>query len=263
MRFPAHPERRPIVITGASSGIGAATAQLLASRGYPVALGARRGDRLAELVAEIRAAGGEAFAHSLDVTNDDSVAAFAAAVAGDLGNVEIVISNAGVTAPGALHEISSERFADELDLNLVGAHRIARAFVPGMVDRLRGDVVLISSDVAVRARPFMAAYAASKWGLEGMAAAMQMELEGTGVRVSVVRPGPTWSEIGNEWPAEAGGKVLESWVHFGLARHPHFLKATALAEAIHTVVSAPRGVHLSLIDVNPEAPVLSSEGGGS
>lgn len=255
MRFPNHPDRRPAAITGASSGIGAATARLLAAQGYPVALGARRTDRLAALVSEIREAGGEAVAHPLDVTSDESVAEFAAKAAADLGDIEVVVSNAGVTAPGALHEISSQRFGEELDLNLVGAHRVAHAFVPGMVERRRGDLVLISSDVAVRARPFMAAYAASKWGLEGMAAAMQMELEGTGVRVSVVRPGPTWSEIGNEWPAEEGGRVLEAWAVFGLARHPQFLKATALADAIHTVVSAPRGVHLSLLDVNPEAPI--------
>ena len=253
--FPAHPDRRPVVVTGASSGIGAATATLLAAQGYPVALGARRAERLDEVVAAIREAGGEAVAHPLDVTSDESVGAFAERVKADLGDIEIVVSNAGMTAPGTTHEIASQRFADELDLNLVGAHRVIHAFVPDMVERQRGDVVLVSSDVAVRARPFMAAYAAGKWGLEGMAAAMQMELEGSGVRVSVVRPGPTWSEIGNEWPADEGGKVLESWIHFGLARHPRFLKPTALAAAIHTVVSAPRGVHLSLIDVNPEAPL--------
>ncbi len=68
-----------------------------------------------------------------------------------------------------------------------------------MVERRRGDVVFVSSDVAVRPRPFMSAYAAGKWGLEGMAQAMQMELEGTGVRASIVRPGPTWSEMGTDW----------------------------------------------------------------
>lgn len=255
MGFPRHPERRPAVVTGASSGIGAATARLLAARGYPVALGARRTDRLDELVQEIRDGGGEAVAHPLDVTSEDSVGEFAAKATADLGDIEVVISNAGSTAPGTVHEISSDRFASELDLNLVGAHRVVHAFVPGMVERRRGDLVLISSDVAVRARPFMAAYAAGKWGLEGMAASMQMELEGTGVRVSLVRPGPTWSEIGDEWPADEGAKVLEGWVRFGLARHPHFMKPAALAEAVHTVVSAPRGVHLSLIDVNPEAPI--------
>jgi NAD(P)-dependent dehydrogenase (short-subunit alcohol dehydrogenase family) len=115
--------------------------------------------------------------------------------------------------------------------------------------------VFVSSDVAVRARPFMAAYAAGKWGLEGMAHALQMELEGTGVRASVVRPGPTWSEMGTDWDPDDAAFVLNQWVRFGLARHPHFLKPAAIADAITTVVSAPRGIHLNLVEVSPEAPL--------
>ena len=106
----------------------------------------------------------------------------------------------------------------------------------------------------------MSAYAAGKWGLEGMAAAMQMELEGTGVRASVVRPGPTRSEMGGDWDDADAADVLTAWVRFGLARHPHFLKPAAIADAITTIVSAPRGVHLSLVEVNPEAPLADREG---
>lgn len=251
----AQPTRRPAVVTGASSGIGAATALALAASGFPVALGARRTDRCEEVAAQIRAAGGEAVAHALDLTDDSSVEVFAARVSADLGDVEVVISNAGAVAPGTIHEVDTDRFARELDLNVVGAHRLVRAFVPGMVERRRGDLVFVSSDVAVRARPFMSSYAAGKWGLEGLAHAMQMELEGTGVRASIVRPGPTWSEMGTDWDDAEAAFVLNQWVRFGLARHPHFLKPAALADAITTVVSAPRGVHLSLIEVNPEAPL--------
>jgi short-subunit dehydrogenase len=250
-----HPDRRPAVITGASSGIGAETAKVLAAVGHPVALGARSVDVLEELATAIRAEGGEAVAHRLDVTDDASVADFAHKVATDLGEVEVVISNAGRVAPGATIEISSERFAREIDLNLVGAHRVVRTFVPGMVERRRGDIVFVSSDVVVRARPFMAAYSASKWGLEGLVNALQMELEGTGVRASIVRPGPTWSGMGADWDPGEAAFVIDQWTRFGLARHPHFLKAKAHADAIATIVGAPRGVHLSLLDVNPEAPV--------
>jgi len=251
----AQPERRPAVVTGASSGIGAATALRLAEAGFPVALGARRTDRLDEVADRIRADGGEAVVHPLDLTDDDSVAAFAKAVHADLGDVEVVVSNAGAVGPGTIHEVETERFARELDLNISGAHRLVRAFVPGMVERRRGDVVFVSSDVAVRARPFMSSYAAGKWGLEGMAHAMQMELEGTGVRASIVRPGPTWSEMGTDWDVDEAAFVLNQWVRFGMARHPHFLKPVAIADAITTVVSAPRGVHLNLIEVSPEAPL--------
>jgi NADP-dependent 3-hydroxy acid dehydrogenase YdfG len=251
----AQPDRRPAVVTGASSGIGAATALALAAAGYPVALGARRTDKCEEVATAIRDAGGEAAVHALDVTDSASVTAFAKAVATDLGDIEIVVSNAGAVAPGTVHEVDPERFAQEIDLNLVGAQRLVRAFVPGMVERQRGDFVFVSSDVAVRARPFMSSYAAGKWGLEGLANAVQMELEGTGVRASIVRPGPTWSEMGTDWDVEQAAFVLNQWVRFGLARHPHFLKPAALADAITTVVSAPRGVHLNLIEVSPEAPV--------
>ncbi|MBO2457741.1 SDR family oxidoreductase [Actinomadura violacea] len=250
-----HPERRPAVITGASSGIGAETAKVLAAAGHPVALGARRTDVLEEIAAAVRAEGGEAVAHALDVADGASVAEFAAKATADLGDIEVVVSNAALVAPGATIEVGSERFAREIDVNLVGAHRVLRAFVPAMVERRRGDIVFVSSDVAVRARPFMSAYSAGKWGLEGMVSALQMELEGTGVRASIIRPGPTWSGMGTDWDADEAGFVLDQWVRFGLARHPHFLKAKAHADAIATIVGAPRGVHLSLLDVNPEAPV--------
>jgi NADP-dependent 3-hydroxy acid dehydrogenase YdfG len=253
----AQPDRRPAVVSGASSGIGAAAAVTLARAGFPVALGARRIDKCAEVVGEIRKAGGEAVAHALDVTDPSSVEAFAKAVTADLGDIEVLVSNAGHVAPGIVHEVDTERFAAEIDLNLVGAHRLVRAFVPAMVERRRGDVVFVSSDVAVRARPFMSSYAAGKWGLEGMAHAMQMELEGSGVRVSIVRPGPTWSEMGTDWDDAAAADVLTGWIRFGLARHPHFLKPAALADAIATIVSASRGVHLNLIEVNPEAPLVA------
>ena len=251
----AQPSRRPAVVTGASSGIGAATALALAAAGFPVALGARRTDKCEEVADRVREAGGEAVVHALDLTDDASMETFAEKVTAELGDVEVVVSNAGAVAPGTVHEVDTERFAGELDLNVVGAHRLVRAFVPGMVERRRGDLVFVSSDVAVRARPFMSSYAAGKWGLEGLAHAMQMELEGTGVRTSIVRPGPTWSEMGTDWDVDEAAFVLNQWTRFGLARHPHFLKPAAVADAITTVVSAPRGVHLSLIEVNPEAPL--------
>jgi NADP-dependent 3-hydroxy acid dehydrogenase YdfG len=255
----AQPARRPVVVTGASSGIGAATAAVLAAAGHPVALGARRVEKLEEVAAAIRELGGEACVAPLDLTDEDSVVEFAAKVTADLGDIEVVVSNAGLVAPGAIVDVDTERMSREIDLNVLGAHRLVRAFLPGMIARRRGDLVVVSSDVAVRVRPFMAAYAAGKWGLEGMAHALQMETEGTGVRVSIVRPGPTWSEMGSDWDDAAAADVLDAWVRFGLARHPHFLKPEAIAHAIRTVVSAPRGVHINLVEVSPEAPIDSPQ----
>jgi NAD(P)-dependent dehydrogenase (short-subunit alcohol dehydrogenase family) len=198
---------------------------------------------------------GEAVVQPLDLTDDDSVAAFAKAVQQDLGDIEVVVSNAGAVAPGTITEVDPERFTRELDLTVVGAHRLVRAFVPAMQERQRGDIVFVSSDTAVRPRPFMAAYSSSKWGLEGLVASLQLELEGSGVRASVVRPGPTWSEMGSDWDPDDGAFVLNQWVRFGLARHPHFMRPAAIADAITMIVSAPRGVHLNLVEVGPEAPL--------
>lgn len=245
----------PAVISGASSGIGAATAIELAALGHPVVLGARRSEKLAEVAAAITGAGGRALAVTLDVRNDDSIRAFAGAATDAFGEIGIVVSNAGGSRPGWIHAIDTDPFMDDIDLNIGGAHRLVSAFVPAMVARASGDIVFISSDVAVRPRPVMSAYAASKWGLEGMVHQLQMELEGTGVRASVVRPGPTHSEMGMDWDPDLTADVINTWSRFGQARHGRFLKAEAVARAIASIISAPPGVHLNLIEVSPVPPV--------
>jgi NADP-dependent 3-hydroxy acid dehydrogenase YdfG len=254
-RFEPHPQRRTAVVTGASSGIGAATAVALATAGHPVALGARRAAQCEDLAESIRAGGGEAIAAPLDVSDDDSVQGFAAAVAGQLGPVEILISCAGDAVAGLVHELDSAEFLRQVQVNLIGAHRLVAAIVPGMVTRQRGDVVFISSDVARTPRPRMGGYVAAKNGLDGMARAMQMELEGTGVRVCLVRPGPTMTGMGMTWDAGTVQAVLDDWGRWGLARHPNFLRPADVAAAVTAVVSMPRGAHLTLLEIQPEAPL--------
>ncbi len=248
----AHPDRRPCVVSGASSGIGEATARSLAARGFPVALGARRLDRCEAVAAGIRAEGGQAVAHPLDVGDPESVHAFAEKVAADLGEVEAVVSSAARLVPGRVHEMETTGFAAELDVNVLGVHRLVRAFVPGMVERRRGDVVLVSSDVTDTVRPFMSSYATGKWAVEGLARSLRMELEGSGVRVSVVRPGPTMTGMGMDWGAEDTAMVLEGWSRFGLTRSSHFLRPDAVGEVIGYVADLPRGTHIPLLEVQPE-----------
>ena len=252
-RFDPHPERRPAVVTGASSGIGAASAVALARSGYPVVLGARRLDVCNEVVDAIRAEGGEAAAFLLDLSDPGSVDIFAEKAAGAFGPVEILVSNAARIIPGTALETTPEAFEDVLHVNLGAAHRLVRAFGPGMVARRRGDMLFVTSDVVAHPRPRMAAYVASKWGLEGFVTALQMELEGSGVRAMVVRPGPTMTGMGMDWDPTVTGEVLAEWVRWGLARHSSFLQPDGVALAIAHAVSAPRGTHLSVIEVQPEA----------
>lgn len=253
-KFPPHPERRPAVVTGASSGIGLATACALAEAGHPVALGARRVDRLEEAVAALRADGREAVALALDLTDDASIDAFTTAASAALGPIEIIVSNAGEVLPATALGVDPDDFVQQVQLNLLGAHRLVRALGPGMVERERGDIVFVTSDVVRVPRPTMAPYVAAKHALEGLARAMQMELEGSGVRVGIVRPGPSSTEQGTTWDPTIVDDLMAEWDRWGLMRHPGVLRPQDVARTVVTVVSTPRGTHLTLVEVEPEAP---------
>lgn len=247
--------RKPAFIAGASSGIGAATAEALACAGYPVALGARRAEICEQLAVKITADGGEAFAAPLDVADDSSVTTFVEAATRALGPPEVLVTSAGAVGLQRTHESSPADFAAQVQLHLVGVQRLVAAVVPGMVTRQRGDVVFISSDVVVRPRPNLGGYVAAKHGLEGMAKAMLMELEGTGVRVGLVRPGPTLTGMGMDWDHETLTALFEEWTPWGLMRHAGYLKPADVAGAVAAMVTTRPGAHLTLIEVQPEAPV--------
>jgi NADP-dependent 3-hydroxy acid dehydrogenase YdfG len=237
------PDRMSAAVAGAATGVGAATARSLAAAGFLVALGAPDAEGCRKVADQIRRSGGEAVVYPLDFTDPDSVRLFAKSATDALGNIQVVVSAAGTVAPGMVHEASRE----------LGARRLVQAFLPAMLERGRGDFVFVSSDVAVRSRPFMSAYSVGSWGVEGMAQAMQKELEGTGVRASIVRPGPAWNETGLAWEAEHGAPTINQWVRFGHTRNTRSVAPAVVASVVTMLVSAPREVHLSLVEVLPEA----------
>ncbi|MGV0716268.1 SDR family oxidoreductase [Mycolicibacterium sp. XJ662] len=257
-RFEPLPDRRPAIVAGASSGIGEATALQLAAHGFPVAVGARRVEKLDELVAKIRADGGEAVGFHLDVTDPDSVKSFVSQSVEALGEIEVLVAGAGDTYFGKLYEISTDDFESQLQIHLVGANRLATAVLPGMIERQRGDLIFVGSDVALRQRPHMGAYGAAKAGLVAMVNNLQMELEGTGVRASLVHPGPTKTSMGWSLPAEKIGPALEDWAKWGQARHDYFLRASDLARAITFVAETPRGGFIANMELQPEAPLADN-----
>jgi NAD(P)-dependent dehydrogenase (short-subunit alcohol dehydrogenase family) len=258
-RFDPLPARRPAVVAGASSGIGAAAAIDLAAHGFPVALGARRVEKCQELVDKIRADGGEAIALPLDVTDPDSVKAFVHQSTDQLGDIEVLVTGAGDTYFGKLHEIDTESFESQIQIHLIGANRLATAVLPGMIERQRGDLIFVGSDVALRQRPHMGAYGAAKAALVAMVTNLQMELEGTGVRASIVHPGPTKTAMGWSLPAELIGPALEDWAKWGQARHDYFLRAADLARAITFVAETPRGGFVVNMELQPEAPLADNK----
>ncbi len=250
-----HVPRRPAVVAGASAGIGAEIARTLGAAGHPVALGARRVERCEQVAAEIRAAGGEAHAFELDVADTASVTAFGKAAVDAFGEIDIVVANAGLMTPGLVRETTADNLAAALNTNVVGLQRLLNAFLPDMLARRRGDVVIISSDVVGQPRPMIGAYVSSKWAAEGLARTLQMELEGTGVRASIVRPGPTATEISAGWDMAEAVRVVELGKKFGGLRHFGWLHPSAVAQTVAHIVTAPRGTHIAMSHVNPEAPV--------
>jgi NADP-dependent 3-hydroxy acid dehydrogenase YdfG len=252
---PAHIERRPALVTGASSGIGEASARTLAAAGHPVVLAARRVENCQASADKIQADGGEAAAVRLDLTEPGSVARCVEEAEAAFGPIEVLVSAAGDVLPSRAAETDPDVFAHQVELNLLGVQRLCSAIVPGMVERERGDVVLVTSDVVRAPRPTMSSYVSSKWGLEGLGRVMQMELERTGVRCSMVRPGPTLTGMGMNWDPAIVEGVLEEWKDWGLIRHGGYLSPEAVADAVAAVVAAPRGTHWTLVEVEPEAPL--------
>ncbi|MCC6848996.1 MAG: SDR family NAD(P)-dependent oxidoreductase [Deltaproteobacteria bacterium] len=246
---------RTAVVTGASAGIGAAIARALGALGWPVALGARRTPLLQEVGRDVEAAGGRAFSHVLDVTDAVSIDAFFGTAEQALGPIDVVVSNAGIGRPGLLHEVPIAELEHEIRTNLLGPMLVARRALPAMLERRRGDLVFVSSMNVVEPRPFQLGYTASKAGVEGMAQVLRRDLEGTGVRSTIVRPGATRSEFGFGWEPDILVRVLDAWKQWGFMRHLDMMGGDQVALAVVAAVTAPPGLHMDVIQVSPERRV--------
>jgi 3-oxoacyl-[acyl-carrier protein] reductase len=184
------------VITGGGRGIGAAIAQSLAPLGATTILCGRTVDTLRSSVRAIAAKSGKAEAIPCDVTNLASVEAAAEHVAESLGRIDILVNNAGIggfTSP--LHQLPPEDWDRILNTNLRGVYYAIRAFAPSMINARSGHIVNISSLAGKNALANGAAYAASKWGLNGLTYSVAEELRGYNIRVSVICPGSTNTDL--------------------------------------------------------------------
>jgi short-subunit dehydrogenase len=186
---------RVAIVTGASAGIGAATARMLAGAGMRVALCARRRERLERLAAEIGSGGGEAAACQVDVTDAPALHAVIGAVAARWGRVDVLVNNAGRGLAASLEDTTPEDLRSLLELNLVAVLTGTQAVLPLMRRQGRGHIVNVSSVVGRRAIPGRSAYAATKFALGGLTEALRMELRGSGIAVSLVYPVYTRTEF--------------------------------------------------------------------
>jgi len=175
------------IVTGASSGIGAATAIELAHRGAAVVLAARRADLLEAQVEAVRAAGGEALAAPTDVTDRTQLAELAERATAAFGRVDILVNNAGASWSRPLASTPPDELVGLLEVNLLGAMLLTRALLPGMIERGHGAIISVGSlSGRVAMEPL---YSASKYGLRGFSLALRRQLRGSGVSVSLVSPG--------------------------------------------------------------------------
>ncbi|RME24842.1 MAG: SDR family NAD(P)-dependent oxidoreductase [Deltaproteobacteria bacterium] len=182
-------------ITGGGSGIGAALARELASRGAAVAVSGRRVDRLEGVVAELDAMGARAIAVPCDVTSDAQVAAAVRTVVDELGRLDVAVANAGYGVVGRLESLTEEEWRRQLDVNVLGVVRTARHAIPEL-RRTRGRLVLMGSVIVYAGVPGNAAYTASKAAVNAIGATLSAELAPDGVSCTTINPGFVASEIG-------------------------------------------------------------------
>jgi NAD(P)-dependent dehydrogenase (short-subunit alcohol dehydrogenase family) len=200
---------RPALITGASGGLGAHFARTLAAHGAPVALAARRSDRLRDLASEIEAAGGRAHAVAMDVTDAASVAQAFAAAEEALGTVRVLVNNSGIATPGAAIDTREEDWDRVLDTNLKGAFLVAREGARRMiVAGASGSIINIASILSFRVGVGLASYAASKAGLKQLTCALALELARNRIRVNAIAPGYIETDMNREFFASAPGLAM-------------------------------------------------------
>ncbi len=238
---------RKVLITGASSGIGEATATAIVAAGGAVALGARRKDRLEDLAASLTANGGTAVAIEADVADESQANALVAQANAELGGLDGLINNAGVMLLGLIQGAETEEWRRMIDVNLLGLLYCTHAAVPVMRDGGGGDIVNVSSVAGRTAAMGTAVYNMTKWGVTGFSEALRQEGAHIGIRVTCVEPGFVDTELQGhntnpmvvdriEQMREATGKVLE---------------AADIANAVVYSLAQPKHVSINEVLVRP------------
>jgi len=238
-----------IVITGASSGIGRATARHLASLGAKVVLGARREERLREICDEIESAGGQAAWKVTDVTSRDSVQALADHARSSFGPIDVLINNAGMNTLGAVERVQVDAWDRMIDVNIKGPLYGIAAVLPEMKERGSGHILTTSSIAAHAVLPYMAVYSGTKSALKIIHEGLRQEI-GADIRVTLVSPGGAYTEIGTDDDPEAVDFLMKEFEGLTLLDPEDVARAFAYAISqppqvdINDVIVRPTGQHM-------------------
>ena len=246
---------RVIAITGASAGIGRATALRLARDGAAVAICARRREQLDAAAAEIVAAGGRALSVVADVTQAEAMDAFVAQTVARFGRLDVMMCNAGFGIAGAIDDIAPDQMQKLMDINYNGTYHATRAALPLFRRQGSGHIVMVSSIVGKRGVPYMGAYAATKFAQVGLAECLRAKLRGSRIHVTVVYPVSTETEFFDVMSRETGTAVTRAMG----PRQSVEVVAGAIARAIDRPVAEvyPHAQSRALVILNALAPGLT------
>ncbi|MCX6591777.1 MAG: 3-oxoacyl-[acyl-carrier-protein] reductase [Acidobacteria bacterium] len=237
--------QRTAFVTGASRGIGRACALQLAAAGYRVALGARNRELLEQVAQEIRAAGGEAFAVTIDLGSQESIKEAMATVAKEFGVITVLVNNAGITRDGLSMRMKREDWDAVLNTNLSGAFFCCQQAMPGMMKERWGRIINIASVVGQMGNAGQANYVAAKAGLIGVTKTLAQELGARNITVNCVTPGFVDTDMTAVLPDEVKEKML------GVIPLKRFGKAEDIAAAVKFLASDEAGyVTGAVLNVN-------------
>jgi NADP-dependent 3-hydroxy acid dehydrogenase YdfG len=234
------------LVTGASSGIGEGIALALAGAGASVALAARRADRLEALARRIKAHGGTALALPGDMTLEAEAARAVAETSARLGGLDVLVNSAGVMQGGGIENADLAEYRRVFDINLFATLYCCQAAIPHMLEQGAGDIINITSLAARKGGAGVNAYAASKHAANAMTDGMRQELGGRNIRVSILMPGATRSEVAENISNPAFREAIRAHVTKDEAVLPEEIGATVVF-----MLGLPRRVNLSEICVRP------------
>jgi NADP-dependent 3-hydroxy acid dehydrogenase YdfG len=240
-------EGRVAAITGASSGIGEATALALADAGAAVALGARRLDRIEALAERIGSDGGSAIAFEVDVTDEQASNAFVAAARERLGGLDVLVNNAGVMLLGPVGGADTEHWRRMVEVNLLGLLYCTHAALPLMAEGGGGHIVNLSSVAGRHARAGAAVYNMTKFGVTAFSEALRQEALHSNIRVTCVEPGFVETEL----QGHNKGAVIRQGVKKMREQIGEVLQAEDIAEAIRYAVCQPSHISINEVLVRP------------
>ncbi len=238
-------ENKVVIITGASSGIGEATARLLAKNGAKVILGARRIDRLELIAKDIQAEGGIAEYQALDVTQRSQLEAIVKFAQSKFDRVDVLINNAGVMPLSALDQLKVEEWDRMIDVNIKGVLYGIAAVLPVMKAQKSGQIINLSSIGGHAVSPTAAVYCATKFAVGAISEGLRQEVGGD-IRVTVISPGVTESELADSISDEAARKGMQEFRRL-------CIPADAIARSILFAIEQPDDVDISEIIVRPTA----------